>query len=181
VNQPLARSPAHWLLALLLLALPARARAERAVENREHRYRLDVDSVWRARPAPAGSLAPLAGYEHDRSGALLAVSRINYPNAAAWRQRTRDAYHDAVVAGIEKSTPGYQLMERRASLQGAVPALDLTYRRREARGNEVVLLRFLFFRRYALALAVTVPERGYRGHKRALRAVQQSFAPFFGG
>jgi hypothetical protein len=165
----------------LLIALPARAApAERAVESREHRYRLALDSLWRARPAPAGSLAPLSGYEHDRSGALLAVSRIDYPNSAAWRQRSRDAYYDAIVAGIETSTPGYDLVERGASMQGQVPALDLIYRRREARGSEVVLLRFLFFRRYALALALTVPERGYRGHKRALRAVQQNFAPFFG-
>jgi hypothetical protein len=178
VSRLVSRSFACSLLVALLIALPARA--ERAIESREHRYRLTLDSAWRARPAPAGSLAPLSGYEHDRSGALLAVSRIEYPNAAAWRQRTRDAYYDTIVAGIENSTPGYLLMERGASMQGPVPALDLVYRRGDARNHEVVVLRFLFFRRYALALALAVPERAYRGHKRALRAVQQSFSPFFG-
>jgi hypothetical protein len=63
-------------------------------------------------------------------------------------------------------------------MQGKVPALDIIYGRDGDR-DEVVLLRFLFFRRYALALAVTVQKRAYRRHKRALRTVQQSFTPFF--
>lgn len=168
---------AWWLLVALMLALPAVARAD-GVENREHRYRLELDSAWQARPVSAASSTPLAGWEHARSGALVAVSRIDYPNLSAWRQRTREAYYDAIVAGIEESTPGYALMERRASMQGQVPALDVIHGRGGER-DEVVLMRFLFFRRYALALAVIVDKRAYRRHKRALRAVQQSFQPFF--
>lgn len=165
------------VLWLWMAACPAHARADTSIDKK-HRYRISLGTGWRPKTVAGSSLAPLIGYEHKPSRALLAISRINYPNLDAWRKKTREAYLDQVVEGVEASVKEFRRMARRSLMLGEVPALDLVFQHQTVSGREVVLMRFLFFRRYVLALAVTVPGRAYEHHKRDLREAHESFEPY---
>ncbi|WP_428264044.1 hypothetical protein [Haliangium sp.] len=119
----------------------------------------------------------LAGYRHPPSDARLAITRIRYPNLRAWRGE--DSFFAEVEAGVAAAAVGLDRFHQRRQRLGRVPALDLGFRGRGPNGREVLLTRFLFFRRYTLALTMRVPTRGYRRHQRALRALVESFEPSF--
>jgi hypothetical protein len=158
-------------------------------EDPEHHYQITLGPAWldkAAAIAATGAIgdrpALLAGYEHPRSGALVAVTRINYPNLGAWRARTRPAYVAAIEQGVREAVVSYRRLEQRTGFD-QVPVFDLVFRSRRPggqgkQGNEIVAMRFLFFRTYSLVMTVTVPARAYRRHKRTLRAVQNSFKPY---
>lgn len=172
----------HALLALAMAcAWATGARAD--VQVPAHQFQLAGLDGWIAlAPASREDIADarglLGGYRHPPSGALLAITRVDYPNPRAWR---RDhGFFAEVEAGIETASSGYQRFHHRQHRMGRVPTLDLGFRRRAARGREVVLMRFLFFRRYTVSLTMTMPARAYRRHQAALRALLDSFAPYFG-
>lgn len=148
-----------------------------------HQFQLDELDGWSELPAPdradrgdAGDVLIVAGYRHAGSGALLAITRMNLASPRAWRDD--EGFFAEVEAGIESASARYQRFHRRQQRIGKVPALDLGFRRDSERGREVVLMRFLFFRRYTLALALRVPAPAYRRHERALRTLLASFAPY---
>ncbi|MEM9490192.1 MAG: hypothetical protein AAGC55_13675, partial [Myxococcota bacterium] len=119
-----------------------------------------------------------------RSGAVLAISRVNYPNLAAWRSKTMPDYSREVENGLRAAVRDYRRIDQREHRLGRVPALDLAFRHggeraSDERGEWVVLMRFLFFRRYSLSLTLTMPADRYRRFRRAHRAVRDSFQPYF--
>lgn len=127
---------------------------------------LELDGAWTARPAPTIVLAYQAP-----SGALLAVTRAQVPNADAWRSKTRDAYVAEVERGAIASVRGATRLSHRVGEANGVPVLDLELRRAD---GATLVLRYLLFRTYALALAIEIP----RGTDAAsARAIAASFAP----
>lgn len=171
-------------LASALLTAITTGQAVAGVRVAEHQYELDALDGWSeltgGERGEADDLLDdviiVAGYRHARSGALLAITRMNLDNPRAWRDD--GDFFAEVEAGIEDTSPRYQRFHRRQQRVNKVPALDLGFRRDSERGREVVLMRFLFFRRYTLALALRVPARAYRRHERAFRTLVTSLAPY---
>lgn len=148
-----------------------------------HQFQLSGLDGWIAlvpasREDITGARGLLGGYRHPPSGAVLAVTRVDYPNRRAWRRD--QGFFAEVEAGVETASTGYRRFHRRQHRIGRVPALDLGFRRRTEQGREVVLMRFLFFRRYTVSLTVTAPARAYRRHQGALRPLLDGFTPYFG-
>ena len=158
-----------------LMALPSPlARADDVVLPNT-KAKLAVSSGWHvATPGAAGAgTSPgslVVAYKSDR-GALLAVTRAQVPNTAAWRAKTRDAYADDIERGITDQVPGYKRVSKKIAVVHDVPTLDLEARRRDGAS---VVIRVLMFRTYALALAIEVPSGGDVADARSIAA---GFAP----
>ena len=179
----LAFFPASW--PGTLQASPRGREAEptaqtQAHKDAKHRYAVNLDESWRQLAVPTESLAPLAGFEHPASQALLAINRVGYPNLEAWRKRTMPAYKEEIEEGIRATVRGYRPLHSRVHKLGNVPALDLSFRHHTDGRAEVVLVRFLFFRSYSLSLILSTPARTHRTHLRRHRGVLESFQPYFG-
>lgn len=172
-------APVWILLVVVAGVLPgSMAHAQTVEAVAAHQYRIEVPEGWSGTGASAGEPVIVSGYRHERSGARLAITRVDYPNPGAWRQK--DAFFEEVEDGVREAAPGYTRLHRQRRRLGKVPAMDLFFRRRTGDGTQVVLLRFLFFRRYTLALALASPARAYRRHGRAHRALVDGFVPYFG-
>jgi hypothetical protein len=104
-------------------------------------------------------------------GALLAITRAQVPNSDAWRSKKRDAYVAEIAKGALAKLPGGKELARKLGDATGVPALDLEVRTKD---GATVVLRYLLFRTYALALALEIP-RG--GDVAAARAIAKSFSP----
>ena len=174
--------------------------AQAHIKVPEHQYQLSGLETWRPMPEPSaktpapnappesnasastakdrGASVRLAGYWHDRSNARLAIARMNYPNLGAWRRDK--AFFAQVEAGLSETSPGFKRLYQNQMRIGKVPALDVTFRRKTNDGTEVVLMRFLFFRRYTLALTLSMPKRAYRRYRRTHRKLIENFVPYFG-
>ena len=163
---------------LVVAILTGQAAAD--VRVAEHQFQHDDLDGWSELPVrergDAGNVLIVAGYRHAASGALLAITRVGLANPRAWRGD--DDFFAGVEAGIERTSARYQRFHHRQQRVARVPALDLGFRRDSERGREVVLMRFLFFRRYALALALRVPAPAYRRHERAFRKLIERFEPY---
>lgn len=172
------RARAALLSAVTLLAA-AVAPAVADVRVSAHQFQhADLDG-WSEQPLAGRSDGPgtaqiVAGHRHP-SGARLAITRMNVPNQRAWRKD--EDFFAEVERGVERASPGYDRFRREQHRVGGVPALDLAFRQRSPRGREVVLMRFLFFRRYTLAFALRAPASAYRRHDRTWRALHESFTP----
>jgi hypothetical protein len=165
---------------LLALAAAAAAADTRAVTDEQHRYQLEVPARWQpAGPLPDTGGAAVAGWRDPGSDAALAISRVDYPNPDAWRNR--QPFFDEVENGLAAATAGFERLHRRVHRLGRVPAMDLFFRHRgPGDGDEIVLMRFLFFRTYSMTLALSLPAGDYRASRRALAALVDSFQPYFG-
>lgn len=162
------------------LAAIAAGPAAADVRVAAHQYQLGALEAWTELPAPerddAGDARIVAGYRHADSDALVAITRVEVANPRAWR--SDEGFFDEVEAGVESASARFERFHERQQRVGAVPALDLGFRRDTERGREVVLMRFLFFRRYTLALALRAPARSWRRHQRTFRALVESFTPY---
>jgi hypothetical protein len=183
----LASASIAAIMATAMTAIMATGMVAQAVADvrvAEHQFELGALDGWSELPGrergDAGNLLDdviiVAGYRHAGSGALLAITRMNLANPRAWRDD--GDFFAEVEAGIESTSARYQRFHRRQQRVDKVPALDLGFRRDTERGREVVLMRFLFFRRYTLALALRVPAPAHRRHERAFRTLVTSFAPY---
>lgn len=163
---------------LAITSLLGGAAVAEPARDRSHRYELSPPAEWQPVAAPPQGV--LAGYEHGASRALAAVARVDYPNLDAWRSRNRNAYFAEIEDGIREAVLGYE----RVSMRGRtltrldVPVLDLTFRHRTGDRDEIVLMRFLFFRRYSLSLTIRTPAGEFRSHKRAWEQARTSFQPY---
>ena len=127
---------------------------------------LELDDGWKQLERPA----LVAAYEGP-AGAFLAVTRAQVPNSDAWRSKKRDAYAAEVAKGALASVKGAKETARKLGDANGVPVLDLELRRPD---GSTIVLRYLLFRTYALALAIELPKGA--STTRA-RAIAQSFAP----
>jgi len=114
--------------------------------------------------------ALVAAYKSP-AGAHLAITRAAVPNTAAWRAKTRDAYVADVARGALAKLPGAKELAKKLGDANGVPALDLEARKAD---GTTVVLRYLLFRTYALALAIEIPKGG---DVAAARAIAKSFSP----
>lgn len=180
---PRARAALPGLALLALVATgPAAAPAAADVRVSAHQFQHTDLGGWSALSVTghrddAGTAEIVAAHRHA-TGALLAITRMNVPNQRAWR--SDDDFFAEVESGVERASAGYDRFHRKQHRVGSVPALDLAFRQRGPRGREVVLMRFLFFRRYTLAFALRAPASAYRRHDRTWRALCESFAPISG-
>lgn len=147
---------AALVLAAAAAALPARAAADPIDLGPA---RLSLDDRWTgAAVDPAIDPAVLLAVPLVRTAgaAHLVVVRHDVPNTEAWRERTRQAHADAIVAGFA-ATPGTIVVEDSVRRLGRanVPVLDLALRR----GAEHVAVRVLLFRTFTLAAIAAAPER----------------------
>jgi hypothetical protein len=143
---------AWWLTAVAVMANAVVVAAE-PIDRGPASIELTDD--WHGDPPSAGDLVRIAG------DATLLVTRFDVPNLTAWRDSTRAAYIDAIVAGFA-TAPGYALSDRTVQRMGpaGVPTLDLHFRRRGPRGREVVAVRVLLFRTLTMvAVAAAASDR----------------------
>jgi hypothetical protein len=170
-----ARATAAALGLVALAAAGARAQREAAggpgaVTDAENRYRLEVPAGWQRAQAPAGSLAAWRA----RDGALMVVTRLDFPNRDAWRRKK--PFFDQVERGVREESRSYRRIRQRRHRLGRVPAMDLEFSR-ASDSHPAVVMRFVFFRHYTLVLSLGAAGEDRR---RALRAVAETFAPYFG-
>lgn len=142
------------LLALLAVALP------------NTKATFSLDEAWKPRAAPGIVVA----YRGPR-GETLAVTRAQVPNADAWREKTRTKYVDEVERGAVAAVMGGKRLARKTGEANTVPTLDLEIRRAD---GATIVIRYLLFRTYALALAIEVPRGGAVAEA---RTITQSFTP----
>jgi len=124
---------------------------------------LHVPPAWHRVDAPT----IVAAYKTD-AGLVLAVTRAQTANPAAWNTRTRDAYMTQIERGALKNL---KRTVRKVSESSGVPTLDLEARRDD---GTTLVLRVLLFRTYAISAAVDVPKGGSLADA---RAVTTAFAP----
>lgn len=142
------------LLALLVVALP------------NTKATFSVEESWK----PVTTTSIVAAYRGPR-GEILAVTRAQVPNADAWREKTRAKYIEDVERGAMAAIRGAKRISHKTSETNEVPTLDLEVRRED---GATIVIRYLLFRTYALALAVEVPRGGSANEARSIAA---SFAP----
>jgi hypothetical protein len=147
------------------------ARAPGTVVDGEHRYRMVVADGWR----PVDAEGTLLAYAGPERRAYMALTRIDLPGRAAWRGD--QAFLDSIEAGVSGHTAGYHRASRKLSKQGQVPVMDLRYARDDGGGMTEVATRFVFYRTYALVLAI---ERapGDRALERQVDRMLASFEPY---
>ncbi len=154
----------------LAIALPAPAGAE-PVRHPEDRWELELPESWTRRGDDQVWANPDTGQQ-------LVVHRIDGPGTPAWRGR-KD-FFDGIEAGVSRTASGYKRLKRSTGKVGRVPTMDLWFRYDAADGAEVtVAMRYLFFRRYAVVLAVDTPRQSARRHRRGTRHLLRSFRPWF--
>ncbi len=130
------------------------------------RATLTLDAGWTASKAPT----IVAAYRGP-AGAVLAVTRVQVPNADAWRPKTRDAYVADIERGALAAVRGGVRLAHKTSDANGIPALDLELRRGD---GATLVVRYLLFRTYVLALAIELPTGV---NARSARTIAASFLP----
>ncbi len=119
--------------------------------------RLVLDERW---TGAAVGAEPVTSVARTAGAAQLVAVRYDVPNLEAWRNRTRAAHVDAIVAGFA-TAPGYAPLGTpriRRLGAAAVPTLDLSFRRRGPAGDdELVAVRVLLFRTTTIAAIAAAP------------------------
>ncbi len=162
--------------AAITLAAPGAAQAQVALTDEANYFALRLPAGWQATTPAEGAETIVAAFANPRTEQYLAVTRIGYPNRAVRRDRAR--FFAQVEEGLRKTTPGYARMTRKQRRFAHVQVLDLSFRHTPAgRDDEVIAVRFLFFRTFSLSLAVASKARRYRRQRRSTAALIGSFRP----
>jgi hypothetical protein len=166
--------------AALLLSLSADGAAAPGATHRDakNRYQVRVPSDWKQRSVTHSTEREklLSGWRADH-GRVMAVTRVNIRTPRA--RRGKRAFFDAIEASLKEERPGYKRLYRRKSRVRRVRSLDLVFRHGRGDKREVVAMRMLFFSRYTLMLAISVPAQRWRRERRRTRRVLRSFIPYF--
>jgi hypothetical protein len=172
-----ARATLGGALALALLGVAADAGPHRrgkrppadAVTDRAARYQIVIAPGWRQTRIPEGTLA---AYQSPGGTAQLTITRIS--TGTRWREASALAVE--VERGVEKASPGYRRVRRRAGESAEVPTLELTYERSADPGR--ILSRYLFFTRYTVVATIGLGSRASRAERRAAESMLRSFMPY---
>ncbi len=158
------------ILGLALLAPPASA--EPIVDEELH-FTLEL-------PANFTALAKgtaLRRYSHP-SGLKASLSRIDNPNLPAYWRKESKAFLASLERGVAKASTGYRLRTRQDSRAGRTPVLDIHFQRVREGVRELVWMRFLLFRRFALVASVSSPYRADRKTRKLAEKFTSSLAPY---
>ncbi len=74
-----------------------------------------------------------------------------------------------------RNQPGYRRLSRKQRKLRRIPTVDYVFRRRVAGKAEVVMMRFLLYRRWSYTLTLTTPARRWRRLQRANKRMVNSF------
>jgi hypothetical protein len=163
------RSVFLMMLTASLLASPAHGDDTGEHSDTKNRY-----TIRAPEPFVFAAKGELLGRYQGERNMKMSVSRISYPSLPAWRKDQREAFVDQLVSGARKSTRGYRHKSQKAHRIGGVPGLDLHFARTGSDGQELVWMRFLFFRRYVIVASASTSSRSE--HKRA-KAFAGGLAP----
>jgi hypothetical protein len=176
------RSPAAGVaLAVVLLAATSWARgADReplpagAVRDGEHYYQLVVASTWQPLDPPVDTLL---AYQAPGARAHLAVTRVDIGRTG---QGELDRVADEIERGVSRETAGYRRVKRKLTTSGVAPILELVYRRKPGSDSthDVVMTRFLLFRRHTVVLSIGMGRKAPRAIRKAAEAQLASFSPY---
>ena len=179
----------HVRLAVLavgwvFLASGAQADSKDQVKNRKHRFQLTLGSGWTEVAQPEESRTPLVGWLHRRTRATLAINRVDHPNLQAWRKKNREAYYQEIEKGVMEQLADYERIAFRMQHIKKIPVFELSFRHRGARdgrrqSSRLVMMRFIFYRRYSLSMSLSIPERTFKRKKRIFKRVRDSFVPLY--
>jgi hypothetical protein len=136
------------LLALLVVTLP------------NTKATFSIEDTWKVAPVPT----LVAAYRGPK-GETLAVTRAQVPNADAWREKTRAKYVEDVERGALAAIKGAKRISHKVGEANGVPTLDLEVRRDD---GATIVIRYLLFRTYALAIAIEVPRGGSASQARTI-------------
>jgi len=92
-----------------------------------------------------------------RGTSTLAVTRAQVPNLGAWIKASRETYVAEVERGAIAAVAGTKKLARALADINGVPTFDLELRRPD--GSQLVI-RYLLFRSYALAVTIEVAKGG---------------------
>jgi hypothetical protein len=115
---------------------------------------ITLDDAWTGETPREGVSPVLVRSQGD---ALLTVSRLPAPNPGAWRAATRDAYIDAIEAGLVAGATKVAAKRRKLGAD-SVNVLDVTLRRTGPSGPEVVAVRVILFRTLTMSAAAAAPD-----------------------
>lgn len=148
------------ILAIVAIAvLVARASAEPvAIPNSKALF--DVPKTWSRQPDD-----PALVGAWKRGTSVLAVTRAQVPNLGAWIKASRETYVAEVERGAIAAVAGTKKLARALADLNGVPTLDLELRRPD--GSQLVI-RYLLFRSYALAVTIEVAKGGALDEARAI-------------
>ena len=169
----LRRSAVIGLAALALASSDAVAGTE--LHDGANYFALSLDDTWTPVDVAGVTDGPIAGFRHADSGAVLAVSRVDVANPAAWRGDKR--FFREVEDGVAATTPGYKRLRSKRRSIDDVPVLDLVFSRDGAAGIETTALRIVFFRTFSLSWAVSAQSAVWKQHEHALTAAAAGLIP----
>ncbi|MBL4637344.1 MAG: hypothetical protein JKY56_26045 [Kofleriaceae bacterium] len=147
------------------------------ITNSQHHYQLSVDSSAQLDSAqlPDGLLSVA------KLGPLtMTLSRIQGSNIRVWRRNQRAQFISEILAGVG-SRAGVTLESSTFAKGEKPPVLDLKLSTINSEGKkQIVWMRFLFFRRYALVTSAAVPAKSPRKLKREAKRYASSLQQWVG-
>ncbi len=145
------------VLAIVLLASVASAEP---VAIPHSKALFDVPKTWSKLPDD-----PALVGAWKRGTSTMAVTRAQVPNLGAWIKTSRETYVAEVERGAIAAVAGTKKLSRAFADIHGVPTLDLELRRPD--GSQLVI-RYLLFRSYALAVTIEVAKNGSLDEARAI-------------
>lgn len=119
---------------------------------------IELDEAWAGAPVAAEPVVGTAWVVRTNGDALLTVTKAMAGNTAAWRAKTREAYLDALEAGLTRGAAKVSARRGKVGRDG-VPVLDVVLRRTAPDGRaELVAVRVLLFRTVTVAAAAAAPD-----------------------
>lgn len=163
-------------LAFVLLALALCSGSELAAEplvNQEQHFQIEVppDLV----PEPGGTALHRFA---SSSGMRASISRIGFPNLQAYWRGERDSFFASLERGAASASSEYRLRRKKDQREGGTPVYDLFFERTRADKRELVWMRVLLFRRFAIIATVTSPAKASHKTRKAAQAVATSLVPW---
>ena len=153
-------------------APPAQAQEQRVHRDTKQHYEIRVPESFVFRTA-----GDLLGSYQGSQPTTMSISRISYPSLPAWRKKQKDEFIDQVISGARQSVKGYRQNSKKSHRVGGVPTLDFHFSRGLKGSQELVWMRFLFFRRYALVASASTSSTTKSVHKKRAKEFTLSLSP----
>lgn len=155
--------------ALWVLAHPA---AAEPLVDESQLFVIDVPDNFVATPKGAA----LYRFSGD-SGMRLSVTRIDAANLRAYWRHQRGDFFAELERGAARVSTGYRLKSKKYHREGRTPIFDLHFERDHNGERELVWMRFLLRRRFAIVATLTAPAKAKRRVRKAAAQLATSLMP----